>query len=166
VRVAGIFFVFAGLLAAFFPLAAGVTIELFFGALLAAAGAVHLVEILRLRPARGRPGHLLIGLAYLVGGALLLAAPMIGVAAVTLLIAGSFIVQGAAQLFFGLGGPLPGGKALMIASGVAGIFVGVLILAQWPSSAMWLVGLLAGINMFVLGLALLRTRVDATDLNS
>ncbi|HKF95973.1 MAG TPA: hypothetical protein VKB96_15550, partial [Gammaproteobacteria bacterium] len=47
------------------------------------------------------------------------------------------------------------GRGWLIASGILGLIIGVLLLLGWPSTAMWAIGILAGINFIFTGIALL-----------
>jgi uncharacterized membrane protein HdeD (DUF308 family) len=159
-KLTGVVFLIGGVLAILFPFLAGIAVELFLGAVLAIAGLAHFVGTWRLHGAKSRFWHLILALIYLAGGVMLLAAPAIGIAAFTLLIALTFILQGVTQLFLVLGGHVPFYRGWVTASGVLGLLVGILLIAQWPSSALWAVGFLAGVNLIFLGVALLTTRMD------
>ena len=153
-------FILAGVLCLVFPLVAGVAIELFYGATLSVLGATHFWQTLKATSDGSRPGHIFIALVFLIGGLALLVAPMIGVAVFTLLIGVSFILQGLAQNYVAVIGKAVANRALMVAGGMIAIIGGVLILAEWPNSSIWIVGTLAGINFLMIGL--LAWRLDPT----
>lgn len=159
-KIAGIVFVISGILAIMFPFVAGVALDMVYGIILAIAGATAFFQTWSSPAADHRTSHFLLALIFLAVGLLLCAAPIIGLAAFTLMIAIAFILQGLAQLAFVFGGRVAINRVWIIASGVLGLFAGVMILMQWPSSAVRVVGLLVGINLMLIGIALLTTRVD------
>jgi uncharacterized membrane protein HdeD (DUF308 family) len=158
-KIAGVIFIIAGVLAIASPFTAGIALELLYGGLLVVSGAAHALDTFRTRSAENWIGHVLLAIVFILGGVLLLIAPAIGVLAATLLIAMAFIVQGVLQLGFGLSGRAPGNWIWVLASGALGVATGVLILLHWPSSAFWVVGVLAGVNLILFGVALMTTRV-------
>ena len=46
------------------------------------------------------------------------------------------------------------GRSWMLISGVLAVFLGVLIWAQWPSSAYWMIGLFVGIHLLFRGVSI------------
>lgn len=158
-KVAGIVFIIAGLLAISFPLVAGLTIEVFFGMLVLFAGGAQLADAWRMGGIENRIGHFSLAVIFIVAGLLLLVTPLVGVAAFTLLIAISFIAQGIVQVYYWSRNIAMRNRIWTLVSGLLGLFVGVLILTQWPSSAFWVVGFLVGINLFFLGVNCLTTQV-------
>ena len=94
-------------------------------------------------------GAVLTGLVSLVAGVWLLLNPLAGVAALTLLLAAYFV---ATQLR-----PVRGwGWAL--ASAVASIVLGLIVFSGWPGTALWVLGLMVGIDLLFYGWALLGLR--------
>jgi len=47
------------------------------------------------------------------------------------------------------------GSGMAILNGVFGIIIGGIVWWQWPSSAVWFIGLLVGIDMLFFGITLL-----------
>lgn len=158
-KIAGIVFIIAGLLAIFFPLMAGLTVELFFGVLVMFAGGAQLADALRMRGIENRIGHFFLAAIFIVSGLLLLIAPLVGVAAFTLLIAIAFIAQGIVQVYYWSRNSVMRNRIWTLVSGFLGLLAGGLILTQWPSGALWIVGFLVGINLFFLGVNCLTTQI-------
>lgn len=99
----------------------------------------------------------------MVGGIALLAAPMAGIVAFTLLIAISFILQGLTQGYFALIGSATANRGWLLISSAFALIAGGLILAGWPSSAHWLVGVMVGINFLFTGIAILTTKIETIE---
>lgn len=94
--------------------------------------------------------HLLAGLLSLVVGGLFLWAPVGALVALTLLLACLLIVKGAFETIVALTHRFTQwGWALL--SGVLDLLLGFLILAGWPASAFWVIGLFIGISFLFRG---------------
>lgn len=95
-------------------------------------------------------------LLRLVVGVLLLTNVIQGVLALTLLLGAVFVVEGVhgAVLGFKLRGKNPA-WGWIVFNGVISLVLGVMLLAKFPSTAVWAIGLLFGINSIFLGVSLL-----------
>jgi uncharacterized membrane protein HdeD (DUF308 family) len=124
---------------------------LVFGILLAAAGVVQLATALIARTWRGVFLHLLVGVLYVVLGALMIRHPARAAAGITLMIAAGFLVGGLFRIVYSLGTDRFPGWGWVLGNGVVTLIMGVLIWAQWPESAEWVIGLYVGIDLFSAG---------------
>lgn len=97
---------------------------------------------------------LLAGLIYLVVGGLILYNPVTSAASLTLLLAVFFLVLGVFRIAGAIAFQLSN-KAWVIVDGILAFILGVLILAHWPSSALWVIGLFIGIDLIFSGVTLL-----------
>ena len=70
---------------------------------------------------------------------------------VTLFLAVWFFVDGLFAIFNGISWRPQPGWGWMLLNGVIGIILGVMIYRQFPTSAVWLVGLLVGIRLLLAG---------------
>lgn len=95
-------------------------------------------------------------LLRLVVGFLLLTNVIKGVLALTLLLGAVFIIEGVhgTVLSLKLRGK-NGAWGWVLVNGLASLILGIMLLAQFPSTAVWAVGLLFGINSIFLGASLL-----------
>ena len=155
----GIALILLGVVAFFSPMTTGVTIEVFLGLLLAAAGVLHLLDNYRTEAIRRRWGGWGVAAVLLVAGLLLLFLPKLGLGLFTLFLGAVFILQGGIMLFSAFSGAALH-RRLYIAAGIVGLIAGVLILANWPASGRWLIGTLVGLNLMVLGGLMVMRRVD------
>ncbi len=124
------------------------------GWLLLISGVIALVHAFRTRTWTGFLLYLLSAVLRVVTGFLLLRNPLLGALTLTLLLATLFIVGG---VFRGVGAaslrfPQWGWTAL---SGIIGIALGVMLLAQLPASSLWFLGLAVGIDLVFEGSALM-----------
>jgi uncharacterized membrane protein HdeD (DUF308 family) len=127
------------------------------GFLIAGAFAAHSVGTLLLR-------LLWAGLTVIVG-IWLIVEPHSGTLTLTLVLGIYFLFMGLTRVtvaFIGRGQPNAG---LLGLSGVAGLLVGILILAKFPSSADWAIGLLVGIDLIFAGWTLTSVATVGRDLS-
>lgn len=132
---------------------ATITSVVVFGWFLLAAGVAGLVDAFQ---ARGRAGFWL----TLITAALNVAAGVIillnigeSILTLTLVVAMLLIAGGVFRLVAALG-PLPGGRLWLILQGVINIGLGILILAEWPSSSYYVIGTIVSINLLLDGISL------------
>jgi uncharacterized membrane protein HdeD (DUF308 family) len=94
--------------------------------------------------------QLLSGLLYLVAGWMLATHGELSAIALTLVIAISFVVQGAFRIGAALSTRIDGWDGLLV-SGIITLLLGLMIWNEWPLSGVWVIGLFVGIDMFFYG---------------
>ena len=168
VRGTGIALLVLGFAAIILPQAATLATELLVGSLLLLSGIAGLVLTTSTHGVFGRRSLGLVSVLTLLAGAFLLAMPSAGERALTAMLAALFLVEGVLYGSLGLrlgrasgvgasgapGAEASSGRLWLIASGVTSLLVGVLILAGWPASAGWAIGLLMGVKLIATGAAL------------
>src|SRR5207245_9877358 len=97
--------------------------------------------------------QLLSGLLYLAAGWMLATHPELSAIALTLVIAISFVVQGAFRIGAALSTRIDGWGSLL-ASGIITLLLGLMIWNEWPLSEAWVTGVFVGMAMFFYGAAL------------
>ncbi len=103
-------------------------------------------------------GAVLTGLVSLIAGVWLLLNPAAGALALTFLLAAYFVASGVVKAIaaFQLRGI--GGAGWTYLSAACSIVLGLLVFSGWPGSAVWLIGLLVGIDLLFYGWALIALR--------
>jgi uncharacterized membrane protein HdeD (DUF308 family) len=141
----------AGVLAICIPAIAGIAVTAIVGWLLVFSGLLHLAFAWRAGRAGAVSWEILLGIVYGAIGFYLLASPVAGLASLTLAIAIYLLIEGALEfvLSFQLR-PAPGSGWLLV-DGIITLVLAIMIWSTWPSSALWVVGLLVGISMFFSG---------------
>jgi uncharacterized membrane protein HdeD (DUF308 family) len=129
-----------GLWMAVFLTLAGV---LLFAVLLGAGGVVQLVDAFKCRDWKGTLINALIGLIYLAVGILMVFEPLRAAVALTLILGVAFIVIGLLRDSVGWGWALAGG--------VVSILLGVVVMAGWPVSGLWVIGVIIAVELLVNG---------------
>ena len=127
------------------------TISFLLGGLLLVGGLTEIVRAIRHRGRRGWLWALVIGALYIVGGVFLLFDPLAGVLALTFVLSIAFVVKGICAIAYAFRLRPQRNWGWLAMSGLASVVVGGLIWAGWPTSAMWAIGLLAGIELVLFG---------------
>lgn len=124
-----------------------------FGAVLIAGGVVAIVGALRSHSQRGgRLLHLLMGVLYLLVGAMFMNEPKESALRLTLIIALFLMVGGLLRVVFALAESFPG-RAWVMLNGVISFALGIMIYNGLPDSAYWVIGLFIAIELLFNGWA-------------
>ena len=122
----------------------------FFGWILVIAGAGVTIHAFWAKRWSGFFLQLFSGLLYLVAGWMLATHGELSAIALTLVIAISFVVQGAFRIGAALSTRIDGWDGLLV-SGIITLLLGLMIWNEWPLSGVWVIGLFVGIDMFFYG---------------
>jgi uncharacterized membrane protein HdeD (DUF308 family) len=146
-----ILLILLGIMAIALPFVAGLAVSAIVGWMLVFGGVTHLAAAFHVRGAGAVLWELLVGLVYLVGGGYMVFHPLIGVATLTLFLAGVFLAEGVLEImaFFGIRGQRNSGW--MLFDGLVTIFLAGLIWFHWPSSSAWAIGTIVGISLLMSG---------------
>jgi uncharacterized membrane protein HdeD (DUF308 family) len=148
----GIALMLLGIAAVVRSVAATVASMLFFGWLLVLASLIEFVNAFMVGKWAGFFLHLLIAILFGITGVLMLKKPLISAEALTLLMSTFFLLAGLFQLVAALWTHLPG-YGWQALNGVITTVLGVFVLAQWPVSGLWAIGLFVGIELIIHGWA-------------
>jgi uncharacterized membrane protein HdeD (DUF308 family) len=147
----GIFVLVGGFIALTDELAATVVSVLATGLAMMATGVMEIITGVQIRPWSRALFWTLVGVAMVIGGALIFRDPLLAAAGLTMALGVCLVVSGVFRtvLAFQL---RDSALWLMVAlSGVLSVIVGALILGQWPASSLYVIGLLLGVNMIFAG---------------
>ena len=103
-------------------------------------------------------GAVLTGLISLVAGVWLLLNPAAGALALTFLLAAYFVASGVVKAVAAWQLRGVGGSGWTFFSAACSVLLGLLVISGWPGSAVWLIGLLVGIDLLFYGWALIALR--------
>jgi len=134
----------------------GIVLVVFGMFLVAAAFTAHSLGSLIVR--------LLWALLTVVVGVWLLAEPHHGAVSLTLLLGIYFLLMGITRIAIAVAARGRQGAGIVGLSGVAGLLIGILVLAKLPSSADWAIGLLVGIDLIFAGWTLTSVALVGRDL--
>jgi uncharacterized membrane protein HdeD (DUF308 family) len=96
--------------------------------------------------------RLLLGILYIVFGVALMVRPDFSAFILTYLLGVVLVISGLVRLVLGYRYRGRMGRLLLL-SGLVGVAAGIMILAQWPRSGLWAIGLLVGIDLIAHGIA-------------
>lgn len=154
----GVILAALGLLAIGAPLLATVVAVKLAGWLFFIGGIVGLASFFTGRDVPGSFWSFLTAAAAILLGIYLLRQPLAGMLSLTLVLAAFFIAQGASQIFAALAHRrVLRSWGWVLLSGIVDLFLAAIILAGWPQTSTWVLGLLVGINLFMYGVALIMT---------
>ncbi len=125
---------------------------LFFGWLLVLASGIEIVQAVMVGHWAGFFLHLLAAILFGITGLLMVTRPLISAEVATVFMAMFFLIGGLFQLVGAVAVALPG-WGWQAADGIITFVLGLLVLAQWPASGLWVIGLFVGIDLIFYGCA-------------
>ena len=150
----GVLLIVAGVLAVIYPAISSGAVVILLGWLLIASGILQGISLM----GAGQVPHfwlqlISVILAILVGF-LFLRDPEQGMMTITLLLIVFFMIEGISKVVFALTiRPFPN-WGWVLASGLVGIVLSLILLASLPVTAVWLIGFLLGTNLISVGAAM------------
>jgi len=152
-----------GILAIVRAVTATVVSMLFFGWLLVIAAGIEIVQAVMVGKWAGLFQHWLGAVLFGVIGVLILWRPLVTAEILTLLMGAFFLVAGLFQLItpFVISLPDWGWHTL---NGLITLLLGIFVLAQWPVSGLWVIGLFVGIELVFYGVAWIALALDLRSL--
>lgn len=160
----GVLAIFIGCIAILVPAVASVGTAIFIGWILLVAGAFLIAAAFTAHSL----GTVLLRLAWalltVIVGLWLIVEPHNGTLTLTLVLGIYFLFMGLTRIAVAFAARGRQGAGLVGLSGVAGLLIGILILAELPSSADWAIGLLVGIDLIFAGWTLMSVALLGRDL--
>jgi uncharacterized membrane protein HdeD (DUF308 family) len=149
---AAVLFILLGMFAIIEPAVAGLGVTLLVGWLLIFGGVAHLVAAFKGGGAKHVILQILIGIVYLIGGLYSLVHPLLAVGTLTLLLAAVIFAGGILEIISYFRLRSEGISGWMLLNGVIAILLGGMIWFHWPSSSVWAIGILVGVNLLFTGI--------------
>jgi len=124
---------------------------LYFGILLLVGGVAQVVHAFKAKGWKSKVLSVLIGLLYILSGIVVIRNPVAASALLTLMFAGAIIGIGILRIAMGF--QLRGFKNWIwpVLGGIIAILMGVMVMAGWPISGFWVIGLFIAIEMIMNG---------------
>lgn len=144
-------FIVLGLIAIVEPAIAGLALTIWMGWLLIFGGLVYFVGAFRGRGFGGAIWQLLLAAIYLVSGVYFLTHPLAALTTLTLLLAGIFFAEAVLEVIVYFQTRSEGGGAWRLFHAAISLLLALMIWNQWPSSSVWVIGTLVGINLIMVG---------------
>lgn len=146
----GVVFVIAGIYVLGNLVAASVITAWLLGFVLLVAGAAEVIHAFYAKNWGGFAYDLLIGLLYLVAGAVLIFNPLGALLPLTFAFGILVLGSGIVRIIMSVRYWAQAGWVLLI-SGLIGVAAGVVILSGWPMTGLWVLGLVVGIDLLSYG---------------
>lgn len=148
----GVLLVLMGMIAIAFPFVSSIAVTLLAGWLLVISGILMIVSAFSAQTWGGTLWSGLMGILFVVAGALLIGRPLVGTLSLTLLLALTMIAEGIVKIIaaFSIRDRTIWGWVLF--SGIIALLAGLSIAFAFPTSAIWVLGLLIGLNFIFSGL--------------
>jgi uncharacterized membrane protein HdeD (DUF308 family) len=147
-----VLFIILGIIAIAEPMLAAIAVALLVGWLLIFGGVAHLVSAFGGGGAGRVFWQVLIGVVYLIGGFYFLTHPLVGVGTLTLVLAGIILAEGVLEIIAFFKTRTSGGSVWLLINGLITLLLGGLIWFHWPSSSVWAIGILLGVNLLMTGI--------------
>ena len=148
-----VMFILLGILAIVEPGVAGLAITILVGWLLIFGGGAHLVAAFSGGGAGRVIWQVLIGIVYIVGGFYFLTHPLLGLGSLTLLLAVIILMEAVFELVAYFRSRSESGSGWLLVNALITLLLGGLIWFHWPSSSVWAIGTLVGVNLLMTGIS-------------
>lgn len=149
----GFLYILLGMIGFFMATLMTLASVLFFGILAIIGGAVQLAVSFSAHGRRHVVGGAVLGALYIIAGLLIVSNPVVSSLVLTLFLAGALIALGAVRIAFWIEHRAHSFWIWSIVSGVISIILGILIIAQWPLTGLWVIGLFVALDMLFHGAA-------------
>lgn len=159
-----VLFILLGIMAIVEPGVAGLAVTILVGWLLIFGGVAHLISAF----SGGGPGRVIwqaiLGIVYIAGGGYFLTHPLLGLGTLTLLLAGIILAAALLEFIAYFQTRSTGGSRWLLMNGLITLLLGGLIWVHWPSSSVWAIGTLVGVNLLMTGFSRLMLGMAARKL--
>ncbi|MGD0404215.1 MAG: DUF308 domain-containing protein [Candidatus Acidiferrales bacterium] len=154
-------FIILGIFAIVEPGVAGIAVTILVGWLLIFGGGAHLVAAFSGGGAGRVIWHVLIGIVFIAGGIYYLMHPLMGLGTLTLVLAVIILMAALFELIAFFASRGQAGSGWLLINALITLFVGGLIWFHWPSSSVWAIGTLVGVNLLMTGFSRLMLGLTA-----
>lgn len=147
----GIVFVILGCIGLGMTFAVTMASVLMYGVLLLIGAGAQFVDAAKCKGWKGIIWHVLIALLYVVAGIAVIQNPLAASAILTLMLAGALIIVGLARAIMAFQMRAARNWIWPLLGGLVSIILGGIIMANWPVSGLWIIGLFVSIELMVNG---------------
>jgi uncharacterized membrane protein HdeD (DUF308 family) len=150
----GIIAIILGILAVLTPGLTGLSVAVFLGVIVLAAGILRVFWAFRADTlGRGLAG-LAVGGLTMVCGIALLANPLFASGVLTIILALYFVADGMVEIVAAVQRKPLEGWGWLMSGGIVSVLLGLLFWWQYPLAGAWAMGILIGIKLFMIGLVM------------
>ena len=161
-----VLFILLGIFAIAEPFAATLGVTLLVGWLLVIGAVAHFIAAFKGGGAKHVILQVLVGIVYLIGGGYFLTHTIMGASTLTLLLTTVILIEGIFELVSYFRLKSKGGSGWLLVNALVTLLLGGLIWFHWPSSSVWAIGTLVGVNLLMTGISRLMIGLGARQLAS
>lgn len=121
------------------------------GMLLIIAGLAQFIDIYKSRHWKKKRWPMSIACLYVLCGGIVTYDPVLASSIVTILLAWSLIVIGTTRIAMAITNQNALAWSWLLFAGICSTVLGILILIQWPASALWVIGLVIAVELIITG---------------
>ena len=147
----GVVFILLGILAIIEPGVAGLAVTILVGWLLIFGGVAHLVAAFSGGGAGRVIWQVLTGIVYILGGIYFLAHPLLALGTLTLFLGSIILLEAVFEVIAYFRTRSEAGSSWLLVNALVTLLLGMLIWSRWPSSSVWAIGTLVGVNLLMTG---------------
>jgi len=147
----GILFVILGLVGLGSLFALTLASAFFFGILIIVGGVSQFLQALKCKGWKSVAFHVLIAVLYVVGGVFVVRDPLAASVILTYVLAAVLIGAGILRIIMAIQMKPAGSWVVPLLGGIISIILGGIILAQWPLSGLFVIGLFVAVELIVNG---------------
>jgi len=147
----GVVYVIAGLIALGSIVAATVVSVFIVGIMMLIAGVAEVINAFQVKTWGKFLLWLILGALYIVAGFVTFENPVLAAAVLTLILGIALIASGIMRIFLGVSVREGTPWGWIVLSGVITLLLGIVILAHWPVSSLFVLGLFLGIDLVFAG---------------
>jgi len=155
-----------GVIAICAPVAATIAVDIYVGWLLLISGVIGLITIVSTHHVHAFLWSLVTAALSVAIGVLLILKPIEGAVSLTIVLTAFFIAEGIFQTAVAIAArhAMVGTSVWMLLSGIADLVLAAIIIAGWPGTAIWALGLLVGVNLLTSGWAVVMAALSGRSL--
>ena len=150
---AAVLFIVLGIFSIIEPGIAGLGVTLLVGWLLLFGSVAHFISAFKGGGAKQVIFQVLLGILYLIGGLYFLTHPIMGVGTLTLILAAIILAEGVLELIAYFRLRSHGASGWLLLNGIITLLLGGFIWFHWPSSSVWAIGILVGVDLLMTGIS-------------
>lgn len=124
---------------------------LFFGVLIIIGGVAQFLEALKCKGWKGVAFHVLIAVLYVIAGVFVIGDPLAASVLLTWVLAAVLVGVGVLRIIMAIQMRSSGSWIIPLLGGIISIVLGGIILAQWPLSGLFVIGLFIAVELIVNG---------------
>jgi uncharacterized membrane protein HdeD (DUF308 family) len=147
----GVVYVVAGVVALGSVVSATVATVLVVGVMMVISGVAEVINAFQIKTWGRFLFWLALGILYIVAGFVAFENPLLTAASFTLILGAALVASGIVRIFLGFNMPHGSPWIWVVMSGLITLLLGLIILAHWPVSSLWTLGIFLGLDLVFAG---------------